>query len=634
MRRASMSFIALLLALPLPAVARAEAGAKAIASVVQQTRKEAGTEQVPLLRMEVRRVLVDVVVTDREGNPVRGLRKEDFVVKEDKKTQKVLSFDYLDGSAPSFVPPPLPALPVNTFINEPAEPERGPLYVLYYDMVNTMPDDQMSARRDLLAFLDKAQPGTRFALFVNAERLHLLQGFTSDHALLRNAITSKGPGPHIPAVFLYGENYGRQDVGAAVSNLQFLAEYLGGIAGRKNLIWLAGKFPVPHGPVYRPISGDDAMNQASGDVKNMFATMMRSQVAIYPVDVKGVVLWVERSPSPAGDAAPDISSTGNPNASTAGGAGGNGAGAAGSTTGSSSGTAAAMQGQTMGLSGYSVTFIDQQQEEYIATSTGGHAYYSDNRVALAMEKAVEQGESYYTLSYAPTNTKYDGSDRHIEVTLANKRGYTLTYRSLYYAVSDDAVQSLHKKEALQARFVAAKVADTLYANIEHGAPMLHDLLFSTHVAVSGAPALATPEQMLQLEESPAYFRTRHRDRPQKPLAPVKLQKYMIGYGIFDPQLKALAARGGKTATLEFAAAAYDADGRLLNSMLNDGLATAGDDEKGKSGALFHAEQELDVPPGAAWLRVAVRDKLNNRTGTLEVKLPLKPETATTANKVN
>ncbi len=634
MRRASMSFIALLLALPLPAVARAEAGAKAIASVVQQTKKEAGTEQVPLLRMEVRRVPVDVVVTNREGNPVRGLRKEDFVVKEDKKTQKVLFFDYLDGSAPSFVPPPLPALPVNTFINEPAEPERGPLYVLYYDMVNTMPDDQMSARRDLLAFLDKAQPGTRFALFVNAERLHLLQGFTSDHALLRNAITSKGPGPHIPDVFLYGENYGRQDVGAAVSNLQFLAEYLGGIAGRKNLIWLAGKFPVPHGPVYRPISGDDAMNQASGDVKNMFATMMRSQVAIYPVDVKGVVLWVERSPSPAGDAAPDISSTGNPNASTAGGAGGNGAGAAGSTTGSSSGTAAAMQGQTMGLSGYSVTSIDQQQEEYIATSTGGHAYYSDNRVALAMEKAVEQGESYYTLSYAPTNTKYDGSDRHIEVTLANKRGYTLTYRSLYYAVSDDAVQSLHKKEALQARFVAAKVADTLYANIEHGAPMLHDLLFSTHVAVSGAPALATPEQMLQLEESPAYFRTRHRDRPQKPLAPVKLQKYMIGYGIFDPQLKALAARGGKTATLEFAAAAYDADGRLLNSMLNDGLATAGDDEKGKSGALFHAEQELDVPPGAAWLRVAVRDKLNNRTGTLEVKLPLKPETATTANKVN
>ena len=634
MRRASMSFIALLLALPLPAVARAEAGAKAIASVVQQTKKEAGTEQVPLLRMEVRRVPVDVVVTNREGNPVRGLRKEDFVVKEDKKTQKVLFFDYLDGSAPSFVPPPLPALPVNTFINEPAEPERGPLYVLYYDMVNTMPDDQMSARRDLLAFLDKAQPGTRFALFVNAERLHLLQGFTSDHALLRNAITSKGPGPHIPDVFLYGENYGRQDVGAAVSNLQFLAEYLGGIAGRKNLIWLAGKFPVPHGPVYRPISGDDAMNQASGDVKNMFATMMRSQVAIYPVDVKGVVLWVERSPSPAGDAAPDISSTGNPNASTAGGAGGNGAGAAGSTTGSSSGTAAAMQGQTMGLSGYSVTSIDQQQEEYIATSTGGHAYYSDNRVALAMEKAVEQGESYYTLSYAPTNTKYDGSDRHIEVTLANKRGYTLTYRSLYYAVSDDAVQSLHKKEALQARFVAAKVADTLYANIEHGAPMLHDLLFSTHVAVSGAPALATPEQMLQLEESPAYFRTRHRDRPQKPLAPVKLQKYMIGYGIFDPQLKALAARGGKTATLELAAAAYDTDGRLLNSMLNDGLATAGDDEKGKSGALFHAEQELDVPPGAAWLRVAVRDKLNNRTGTLEVKLPLKPETATTANKVN
>ena len=79
--------------------------------------------------------------------------------------------------------------------------------------------------------------------------------------------------------------------------------------------------------------------------------------------------------------------------------------------------------------------------------------------------------------------------------------------------------------------------------------------------------------------------------------------------------------------LEFAAAAYDADGRLLNSMLNQGQAATGTDASGKAGGIFHAQQELEVPPGAAWLRLAVRDVLNNRTGTMEVKLPLRSETA-------
>jgi hypothetical protein len=81
---------------------------------------------------------------------------------------------------------------------------------------------------------------------------------------------------------------------------------------------------------------------------------------------------------------------------------------------------------------------------------------------------------------------------------------------------------------------AAKAEDTLCANIEHCAPMLHDLLFGTHLRVAGAPVMATAEQMQQLEDSPAFFRTCQKDRALKPLAPVKLQKDLIEYGIFDP----------------------------------------------------------------------------------------------------
>jgi VWFA-related protein len=548
------------------------------------------------LRLDVRRVPVDVVVTDKQGNPVRGLTRADFTVKEDKVEQTVLSFDYQDGSAPSFVPPKLPALPANTFVNLPAQPEQGPLYVLYYDMVNTPMEDQASAHQQLLDFIDNAKPGTRFALFVNAAGLHLIQGFTSDHALLHAAVLSKGPGPHVPQVFLYGNTYGATDAGAALHCLTFLADYLSGIPGRKNLIWLSSVFPIPVAPTM--VTGGDAtgtnsVNPAGGPVfldltellkeslKKTYASMMRSQVALYLVDLKGV------------DAA---DAPGN-------------------------------------------KILNYQYEDTIASTTGGRAYHGNNRIEAMIDKAVVNGESYYTLSYSPINRNFDGSERKIDLTLADAKenGYTVTYRTVYYAMADDNPQQPAKKkvDALQARFVAAKAEDTLYANIEHGAPMVHDLLFSAHIATKGKPQLATDRQMAELQDSPVFFRTRRKDTPQKPLPPVKLQKYVIDYGVIDQQLKTQAASNGTPATLEFAAAAYDDDGRLLNSELNEGQAPAGSKAAAKPGALFHADQELEVPDGAAWIRVAVRDKFDNRTGTLEVKLPLKPETtATMAAKPN
>jgi len=86
---------------------------------------------------------------------------------------------------------------------------------------------------------------------------------------------------------------------------------------------------------------------------------------------------------------------------------------------------------------------------------------------------------------------------------------------------------------------------------------------------------------------------------QKPLTPVKLQKYVIDYGVIDPRLKSLATQKGESATLEFAAAAYDPDGRLLNSMLNEGQAPTGVKPGSKPGALFHAEQETGSAAGSS-----------------------------------
>ncbi len=558
-------------------------------AAAQKTSSNAtSADQAPggyVFRSNVRRVPLDVIVLDKNGAPVRGLTKDDFVVEEDRNPQNVLSFEFFDGTAPTFVPPKIPTLPSNTFVDLPTGAERGPLYVLYYDMVNTPMTQQMEAYKQLLDFVDHAQPGTRIALFANMAGLHLLQGFTSDHALLRAAILSKGPGPHLPKVFLYGNTYGYEDAGAVLSSLKFIAQYLNGIPGRKNLFWLSSEFPIPVGPTMTGLNSDTGVSGGFSSstmqindltylesqlIKETYAALASSQVALYPVNLNGVV-------------------------------------------------------------GGGDTVTEYSHEDAIAEATGGHAYHASNNVAELLDKAVDNGESYYSLTYSPTNTKYDGSERHIRVTLADKnKNFLLTYRTLYYGVSDDEAQELHTKQVTQQRFLAAKKADTLYATVEHGAPVVHDLLFVAHMATAGKPRMDSAEQMKTLEDSPAYFRTRKKSQTAaKPLTPLNLQQYLIDYDVIDPPLRALAAKQ-KSQELEFAAAAYTNDGVLLNSILNRGAITSERHSDGKVDNKFHAVQQLEVPPGAAYIRVVVRNPQDDRTGALEVTLPLKQETQTAA----
>jgi VWFA-related protein len=157
----------------------------------------------------VRRVILDVVVTDSNDQPIRGLSRDDFLIKEDGKPQRALSFDAHDFSEVPRPLPALPSLPSNTWVNVPAVPEKGPLYVLLYDMVNMDVDDQATARKQLLKFISDKPPGARFAIYVFSDGLRLVQGFTADQNQLFAVMDPNSPRPHVPKIFLYGDNYGR-----------------------------------------------------------------------------------------------------------------------------------------------------------------------------------------------------------------------------------------------------------------------------------------------------------------------------------------------------------------------------------------------------------------------------------------
>src|SRR3984957_7245741 len=198
-----------------------------------------------VFRSTVNRAIVDVVVNDSAGKPVRGLTQRDFEVAEDNVPQHILSFDVHDfEGAAAFVPPNLPPLPPNTFLNLPAAPEKGPLYVLLLDLVNMEMPNQMGAPQELVKFVKGKPEGTRFAVFVVSDGLHLVQGFTSDRERIVAAVDPPHPKHHEPKVFLYARNYGQHNQGMAVSVFQDIARYLDGLPGRKNIMWLADSFPL------------------------------------------------------------------------------------------------------------------------------------------------------------------------------------------------------------------------------------------------------------------------------------------------------------------------------------------------------------------------------------------------------
>jgi VWFA-related protein len=529
-----------------------------------------------VIHQSVRRVVVDVVVSDSSGTPVSGLTADNFSITEDGKTQRIRSFDVHDFDPISESLPKLPpSLPTNTFVNVPTGPERGPLYVLLLDLINMDIDDQPAAREQLLKFVKSKPLGSRFAIFVLSEGLYLIQGFTEDRNRLADALDSKIAHPHLPRIFLYADNY--RPATSIPRVLISIAKFLASLPGHKNVIWISASFPSTIMPSSDPST--EAVS-ISDEIREATDTLARGQIAVYPVDVRGVVVT----------------------------------GMTASELGAASRTAS---GET---ADYAVNARHMTEQE-IADATGGRAFYGSNDLAGAIAEATEVGGHYYTLTYSPSNQNYNGHLRHIHVELA-KHGYHLAYRRSYFGnpgpTSPEPSGSLHLASELEP-FQVSRPADSLPPNMQHGAPLAHQLLFRAHIHALSPPAKATAQQMESLANQPAYFRERRQNQPAKPLHPIQLQTYEIDYTV-----------AARYPSLEVAAAAFDADGKTLNSVVqrageNGMQASPGLSREG----IYRLQQHFDVPTAAVSVRLAVRDVATDNVGALEINLPLAPEGPTT-----
>jgi VWFA-related protein len=160
-----------------------------------QAQEKTATAQSPQadLKIESNLVEVRVVVHDSHGQPVKGLKKEDFNLFDRGRKQSVAQFEEEADDGTSILPPTV----ANGQTPDPilaASAER--FIAFYFDNLNSTEADLIQARDAADRFIASGvQPNERIAIFTVDD---LLLDFTSDSKQIRDALSRLHASPRAP----------------------------------------------------------------------------------------------------------------------------------------------------------------------------------------------------------------------------------------------------------------------------------------------------------------------------------------------------------------------------------------------------------------------------------------------------
>jgi len=542
-------------------------------------------------------VLVDAVVTERD-NAVHGLDRSRFHVFEDGHEQTIVSFDeHRPNDKPAAgVVGMQAALPPHTYSNAQLYPEAGAFSVLLLDGLNTPLENQGDVRRQVVEYLSKAPPSTSMAIFTLAAQLQMIKGFTTNASELRDVVENRETGSQQSVLLdtqsalnlspataemltntktLASEQQNLADINADNTDqrvrmthdaLRRLARYLSAIPGRKNLIWFSGSFPIALDPNDQLIDPLKAARSYGDELRETSDLLTAARVAVYPVDARGIM--TQTSADASYRPAPNVA------------------------FGRINLPVAAKDDSTL----QQHTESEHASMERIADATGGKAYTNTNDLKKAVEKAVENGSSYYTIGYVPPANPSDGQFRRIQLRLESG-GYALAYRKGYYAVPANQIDAGNRG-----------ATNLLAAVALHGAPPATQVLFKARVVDATDPSL----QGIRLPEGPAGEMAATLKEPvRRYIAEVTVDPSSIAFDTLPDDRRQV--------NLEFAMVGFDAAGKRVNYL-------------GRSVALqldpahyaqimangIRVRMALDLPSGEGFLRIAVQDLAAGRAGSLEI----------------
>jgi VWFA-related protein len=497
------------------------------------------------LRTNTRLVLVDVVATDSKGQRVPDLKASDLTVLEDGKPQKISGFNFERSDASSARVAQI-QLPPSVVTNAPKF-QSNSLNVILFDTANGDFTEQVYAHDQLLKFLNGAALDRPVAIFALQTQLKLLHDFSTDNKALSAAVAKYRPPAknnnsesmesRASAFSTRGDYHtSERDIENTLNQLNVLAKVLAGYPGRKNLIWLSESFPLTLFPetlnqghmdgqsLRSAVRG--AANPASTQqnlvssapfktyaelVKKVSDALMSAQVAVYPVDAGAV--------------------------------------------------------------GRNDHLASQHTMNNMAESTGGKSFMNSNDLVLGLRNGIEDGSSYYTLTYYPENKNWDGLFRRIQVK-SSRPNLSLRYREGYYAVDPEKI---NKQDS-------DAVAENFSRLLELDAPTATQVIFQAQV--------------------------------QPPSE--KNKKVVVTFHI-DPRTLAFEKKdnGVEFAKLSCTVWAYgkDRDKPTMSSGTVTANLSASEYQQMMQQRFLPCDRQLDLKPGTYALRMGVLDRASNKIGT-------------------
>jgi VWFA-related protein len=385
---------------------------------------------------QVEQVIVDVVVTDKKGNPITGITKESLQISEDGAPQSIVSFDAIEvPAAPAAIPAPRPRISTNTLKEE----RRGRTFVIVFDDIHLSPfmaqrakgavadflkngvregdrvtlvatggsawwSTRMEAGRDELIELTKRLDG-RYIPDTSPERMsdyeamrihqfrdpmvtgrvqRRYETYGVSAALQQQQSQSQIQTVDDPfvtgrAADVYFQATSRNRITLDV--LQRSLNSLVNTKGRKSLII------VSEGFIYDP---------NLDEYKKVIEASRRANTAIYFVNSRGLEGMPVYMTAQFGPALPD---------------------------------------QDVGAA-FNETYEATEGADSLSADSGGFTVRNTNDLSSGFKRIADETRIYYLVGYNPTNTARDGKFRKIQVKVIGQKGVQVRARKGYYAPSD------------------------------------------------------------------------------------------------------------------------------------------------------------------------------------------------------
>jgi VWFA-related protein len=581
----------------------------------------AGDSSTPVFKAETRIVLVDTIVTDKMGNYITDLTAKDFKVWEDNKEQPIKSFSVESAStAPSG--------------------DRRHYLVLLFDNSTMNFSDQGRAREAAAKFVEANAGPDRYMAVINfGGTVNVAQNFTADAERLKQVVrnvkfSSVSPNAQPTEVASLGTpqlgNNGEANFGVRtlLLALRSVAKRLASVPGRKTVVLLTSGFPMTPG-------SPDYFEQHS-ELMAVIDACNKANVAVYPIDVRGLTSGISAGPGSARmEAIPDswtarlVTATldysqeeqpahlvyvqrGGAGAGGGGGSGGGHSGGTGGTGGGSrgggttgtgggtrgggttgtggrgGGTVPANNPNLYGLNPYNQStqliptipnVADNQQVLYeLAQGTGGFVIVNSNDLLGGMQKIAREQTEYYVLGYTPPPSE-EGTCHALKVKV-DRSGVVSRWRTGYCNVKPtDRLAGRPEEKQLESR-VAGSQPGTIAAS------ML-------------APFFYTGVNMARVNLA-----------VEIPPNTVKFEKQ----------------KGKQHATVNVVGLAYKLDGTVaarFSDSLNLGLEDKKEVEEFNSKP-FHYDTQFDIASGHYNLKVAFNPQGADSFGKLEMSLVIDP----------